>query len=67
MNINPLGFLWLEEEKLVLFLIKAQEEVIAWILPSMETSGRITSTDYHNQLFPICHGSSTTFLYPQNI
>ena len=30
MNINLLGFLWLEEEKLVLFLIKAQEEVIAW-------------------------------------
>jgi len=26
MNINPLGFLWPEEEKLVLFLIKAQEE-----------------------------------------
>ena len=32
MNINPSGFLWLEEEKLVLFLIKAQEEVIAWDL-----------------------------------
>jgi len=30
MNINPSGFLWPEEEKLVLFLIKAQEEVIAW-------------------------------------
>src|SRR5882724_10750964 len=30
MNINRSGFLWLEEEKLVLFLIKAQEEVIAW-------------------------------------
>jgi len=26
MNINPSGFLWPEEEKLVLFLIKAQEE-----------------------------------------
>jgi len=24
------GFLWLEEEKLVLFLIKAQEEAITW-------------------------------------
>src|SRR5882724_12282584 len=32
MNINPSGFLWLEEEKLVLFLIKAQEEAIAWDL-----------------------------------
>jgi len=32
MNINPLGFLWLEGEKLILFLIKAQEEVIAWDL-----------------------------------
>ena len=30
MNINPSDFLWPEEEKLVLFLIKAQEEVIAW-------------------------------------
>ena len=30
MNINPSGFLWPEEEKFVLFLIKAQEEVIAW-------------------------------------
>src|SRR5882724_1601100 len=30
MKINPLGFLWPEEENLVLFLIKAQEEVIAW-------------------------------------
>jgi len=30
MNINPSGFLWLEEENLVLFLIKAQEEAIAW-------------------------------------
>src|SRR5882724_11658259 len=29
MKINLLGFLWLEEEKLVLLLIKAQE-VIAW-------------------------------------
>ena len=32
MNINPLGFLWPEEEKLVLFLIKTQEEAIAWDL-----------------------------------
>src|SRR6266481_2518151 len=30
MNINASGFLWPEEEKLVLFLIKAQEEGIAW-------------------------------------
>src|SRR5882724_4009525 len=30
MNINLSGFLWPEEEKLILFLIKAQEEVIAW-------------------------------------
>src|SRR5882724_10337040 len=30
MNINMSGFLWLDEEKLVLFLIKAQEEGIAW-------------------------------------
>ena len=30
MNINASGFLWMEEEKLVLFLIKAQEEAIAW-------------------------------------
>jgi len=30
MNINPSGFLWPEEEKLILFLIKAQEEAIAW-------------------------------------
>src|SRR5882724_6581147 len=30
MNINMLGFLWPEEEQLVLFLTKAQEEVIAW-------------------------------------
>jgi len=30
MHINPSGFLWPEEEKLVLFLIKAQEAAIAW-------------------------------------
>ena len=30
MNINASDFLWPEEEKLVLFLIKAQEEGIAW-------------------------------------
>jgi len=30
-NINPSGFLWLEEHKLVLFLIKEQEAAIAWI------------------------------------
>jgi len=30
MKMNLLGFLWLEEEKLVLFLIKSQEEAIAW-------------------------------------
>ena len=30
MNINASGFLWPEEEKLILFLIKAQEEGIAW-------------------------------------
>jgi len=30
MNINLSGFLWLDEEKLVLFLIKAQEGGIAW-------------------------------------
>src|SRR5882724_7947281 len=30
MNINQSGFLWLDEEKLVLFLIKAQEGGIAW-------------------------------------
>src|SRR5882724_10807594 len=30
MNINASSFLWLDEEKLVLFLIKAQEEGIAW-------------------------------------
>jgi len=30
MNINASGFLWLDEQKLVLFLIKAQEEGIAW-------------------------------------
>ena len=29
-KINLSGFLWPEEEKLVLFLIKAQEEAIAW-------------------------------------
>jgi len=30
MKINSLGFLGPEKEKLVLFLIKAQEEAIAW-------------------------------------
>ena len=30
MNINTSSFLWLEEEKLVLFLIKAQEEGTVW-------------------------------------
>jgi len=30
MNINALGFLWPDEEKLVLFLIKDQEVGIAW-------------------------------------
>jgi len=30
MNINPLGFLWLEEHKLVPFLIREQEAAIAW-------------------------------------
>jgi len=32
MNTNALGFLWVEEEKLTLFLIKAQEAAIAWDL-----------------------------------
>src|SRR5882724_8252119 len=32
MNINPSGFLWPEEHKLVLFLIKEQEAAIAWDL-----------------------------------
>src|SRR5882672_6471827 len=30
MNINLSEFLWLEEEKVMLFLIKAQEAAIAW-------------------------------------
>jgi len=30
MDINPSGFLWLEEHNLVLFLIKEQEAAIAW-------------------------------------
>ena len=30
MNINVTRFLWPEEEKLILFLIKAQEDGIAW-------------------------------------
>src|SRR5882724_2724975 len=30
MNINPSGFLWLEEHKFILFLIKEQEAAIAW-------------------------------------
>ena len=30
MKINPSGFLFPVEEKLVLFLIQAQEEAIAW-------------------------------------
>src|SRR5467141_5415801 len=30
MDMNPSDFLWPEEEKLVLFLIKAQEAAIAW-------------------------------------
>jgi len=30
MNINPSGFLWPEEHKIVLFLIKEQEAAIAW-------------------------------------
>jgi len=30
MDINPSAFLWPEEEKLILFLIKAQEADIAW-------------------------------------
>src|SRR5882672_12016237 len=30
MDINPSAFLWPEEEKLVLFLIQAQEAAIAW-------------------------------------
>jgi len=32
MNINPSGFLWPEEHKLVLFLIKKQGAAIAWDL-----------------------------------
>jgi len=28
--MNPSGFLWPEEEKLILFLIRAQEAAIAW-------------------------------------
>ena len=32
MNINPLGFLWPEIHKIVLFLIKEQEVAIAWDL-----------------------------------
>jgi len=31
MNINPLGFLWLEEHKLILFPIREQEAEIAGI------------------------------------
>ena len=30
MNINATEFLWPEEEKLIIFLIKAQEDGIAW-------------------------------------
>jgi len=30
MNINPSGFLWPEEHKLVLFLIKSKKQQIAW-------------------------------------
>ena len=36
MDIDPSGFLWLEEHKLVLFLIKEQEAAIAWDLCEWE-------------------------------
>jgi len=41
MNINPLGFLWPDEEKLVLFLIKTQEGGIAWDTSEWGKSRRI--------------------------
>jgi len=44
MNINPSGFLWTEEHKLVPFLIKKQEAAIAWDPSECRTSGRIISS-----------------------
>jgi len=41
MNINPSGFLWPKEHKLVLFLIKEQEAAIAWDLSEHGTLGKI--------------------------
>ena len=63
MNINPLGFLWPEEEKLVLFLIKAQEEAIAWDLTEC---GNFRKHDFKLIIIPTVthHGLSATFLYP---
>jgi len=63
MNINPLGFLWLKEEKLVLFLIKAQEEAIAW---DPTESGNFRKDYFKLIIIPTVthtHGLSTTFLY----
>jgi len=43
MNINPSGFLWPEEHKLVLFLIKEQEAAIAWTRVNVGTLGNYSS------------------------
>src|SRR5882724_9895088 len=63
MKINPSGFLWPEEEKLVPFLIKAQEEAIAWDPTEHGNFRKITLSPLSYQLFPTPHGLSATFLY----
>jgi len=47
MDINPSGFLWPEEHKLVLFLIKEQEAAIAWNLSEWGNFRRIIRAHCH--------------------
>jgi len=58
-----LGFLWLEEEKLVLFLIRAQEEAIAW---DPTECGNFRKDHFKPIIIPTVphtHGSNAAFLY----
>jgi len=60
MNINPSGFLWLQEHKLVPFLIKEQVAAIAWD-PSEHINFR---KDYFEPIvIPTSHGSNEIFPY----
>jgi hypothetical protein len=55
LQLNPDGFLWPEEEKLVHHLVKEKEECLSWI---EEEKGEISSLQSASRRFRICHGST---------